>query len=90
MDGKFNTYKQINNFMRDYSYNQNNSTCTKIIDYGKDGHPKRASGGDRVVYACTDSECDFTAFWRRKKQSNGFFSLVKHNPHNTMCNSRPI
>ena len=89
MDGKFNTYKQINNFMRDYSYNQNNSTCTKIIGYGKDGHPKRASGGDRVVYACTDSECDFTAFWRRKKQSNGFFSLVKHHPHNTMCNSRP-
>ena len=22
MDGKFNTYKQINDFMRDYSYNQ--------------------------------------------------------------------
>ena len=28
MDGKFHTYKQINNFMRGYSYNQNN--CCRI------------------------------------------------------------
>lgn len=89
MDGKLKTYKQINNFMRDYSYNQNKSTCVKIIGYDKDGNPKRACGGDRVVYACTDSECDFIAFWRRKKKSNGFFSLIKQKSHNAMCNSRP-
>ena len=89
MDGKLKTYKQINNFMRDYSYNQNKSTCVKIVSYDKDGNPKRACGGDRVVYACTDSECDFIAFWRRKKKSNGFFSLIKQKSHNAMCNSRP-
>ena len=59
MDGKCHTYKEINNFMRDYSYNNNKSTCIKIVGYNKEGKPRRANGGDRVVYVCTDSECDF-------------------------------
>ena len=88
MDGKFRTYKEINNFMKDYSYNNNKSTCIKIVGYDKEGRPRRASGGDRVVYVCTDSECDFLAFWRRKKKSNGFFNLIEHKPHNGLCNSQ--
>jgi len=56
MGGKFRTYKQITNFMKDYSYNNNKSICIKIVGYDKEGRPRRASGGERVVYACTDSE----------------------------------
>ena len=37
MDGMFNTYKQINHFMRDYSYNDNKSTCLKIIGHNTAG-----------------------------------------------------
>jgi len=73
MDGKCRTY--------------NKSTCIKNVGYNKEGRPRRASGGDREVYARADSECDFLLFGEGK--TNGFFNLVEHKPHNRLCNSRP-
>ena len=59
--------------MRDFSYNQNKLTCVKIVGYNKKGKPKRASGGDLVIYVCTDIGCNFIAWWRKKKNSKVFF-----------------
>ena len=81
MDGKCRTYKQINKFMKDYSYSNNKSTCIKIVVYDKEGRHRRSSGGDRVVYACIDSECDFLAFWRRKKNRMDSSTSLNTNPN---------
>ena len=87
--GKFHSFKEIKFFMKDVSFNERKSVEVQKVISKRNGKVSSLSGGNRVIYVCSDKNCNFFVKWLRKKNSKEEFYIVDEKPHSELCSSTP-
>ena len=87
--GKFHSFKEIKFFMKDVSFNERKSVEVQKVINKRNGKVSSLSGGNRVIYVCSDKNCNFFVKWLRKKNSKEAFYIVDEKPHSELCSSTP-